>query len=198
MLAGRLGAPFCSVRWLSRRRTTAIRQAPPSTRGDRDQRIEVPTLQPGLALYSTRQLRPVRPMPLLGHQWYGDPAQLAARHLAFASVDACPDSKSQPGSTVNDRGRAAYRPRRSVEMGKEAVACAVDFTTTMEVQFTPDKRVVGFNQRPPATVAEIGGDLGRLGDVGKHHSRQHSIELSRATNPGQELFDLAQDCLGVT
>jgi len=55
---------------------------------------------------------------------YGNPAQFAARHLAFTGVNTGPDPKPEPVSPINDRGRAAYRPRRSVEMGKKAVACA--------------------------------------------------------------------------
>src|SRR6266851_8718499 len=44
-----------------------------------------------------------------GTNVYGDPAQLAARHLAFASVDAGADPKSQPSSpsTIADAQRIA-------------------------------------------------------------------------------------------
>ena len=73
---------------------------------------------------------------------YGHPAQLTARHLTFTGVDTCSDSKAEPGSAINDRGRAVYRPRRPIEMGQKAVACAVDLATTMEIQLTADKRVV--------------------------------------------------------
>src|SRR5207245_6517345 len=99
-----------------------------------------------------------------GTNVYRDPAKLPAHHLAFASVDSGPDSKPQPRSPINDRGRAKNRPRRSVEMDKKAIACAVDLATTMEVQFAADKRVVGFNERPPATVAKVRSDGRRVGD----------------------------------
>ena len=53
-----------------------------------------------------------------------------------------PDPKPEPGSPINDRGRATYRPCRSIEMRQKAIACAVDLAATMENQFTADKRVV--------------------------------------------------------
>jgi hypothetical protein len=50
---------------------------------------------------------------------------------------------------------------------------------------------------PPSAVSELGGTHGRIDDVGEQDGGQDSVCLRQAPVPGEELFDLAEDGLGV-
>src|SRR5439155_6591224 len=58
------------------------------------------------------------------------------------------------------------------------------------------RSVVALEQRAPLPVAEFGGALSRIDDVGKHDRRQYAVDLDLAARAGEKLLDLVADAVG--
>ena len=108
-------------------------------------------------------------------------------------MDACSHPETELRRAADDREGAANRTCRPVETGQEAIARGVQLLSVVELQVAADQRVVGLEQRTPASIAHLGGESRRVGDVGEHDRGQHSIERVCLPHSGQKFFDLAED-----
>src|SRR3954452_2789328 len=114
---------------------------------------------------------------------HGHPADVVREHLALARVQ--PDAHGEPErlQTVDDRLRAAHRPRRrAVERDEERVADRLHLAPAEAVELAADDRVVGDEQVAPAGVAEAGGVPGRADDVAEQEREEVALDR-RAPGP---------------
>src|SRR4029077_5010733 len=86
---------------------------------------------------------------------------------------------------------------RSVERGEHTVAGGLDLATAVSVQMPSDDPEVLSQQFVPPHVAQLGGQPGRVDDVGEQHGSQHAVVSPLWPNAGNELLDLGQDRLRV-
>ena len=82
---------------------------------------------------------------------------------------------------------------RPVERGEEAVAGRAHLAAAEAAELAADRRVVLLQQVAPAAVAELGGVLGRVDDVGEEDGGQHTVGRRMGPYAGQELLDLIED-----
>src|SRR3954468_1793612 len=93
-----------------------------------------------------------------------DAADVVADDLALAGVQPRPRRQPERLQPLDDRLRAADRPRRRpVEGDQERVADRLDLAAAEAVELTADDRVVGDEQVAPARVAEARPVAGRAG-----------------------------------
>ena len=57
----------------------------------------------------------------------------------------------------------------------------------------PHRIVVAVEQGAPLSVAELGGPLCRIDDIGEHHCGQYPIDIRLAARSGQEFLSLVDD-----
>ena len=96
-----------------------------------------------------------------------------------------------------DRTGAADGASGPVEGRQEPVAERLDLAPAERGQLATHERIVVLKQRAPTLVAELRGALGRAGDVGEQHSRQHAVGLRSTSGAGQELLDLVKHGIAV-
>ena len=60
----------------------------------------------------------------------------------------------------------------------------------MALHLLAHQSVVALQQRPPGTVAQLSGTLGRADDVGEQHRGEHAVAYDRSSRPRQEVLDL--------
>src|SRR4051794_9839857 len=87
---------------------------------------------------------------------HGDPRHLAVDELALARVEAGANIDAELPNAVDDRPRAADRPRRAVEGSEEAVSRGVDLAAARACELPADDGVVALEQFSPAAVAQLG------------------------------------------
>ena len=85
------------------------------------------------------------------------------------------------------------RARRSIEGRQKAVARGVDLAAAVAAELGPHQPVMTFEETAPAPVAQLGGALRRIDDVGEEHRGQDAIGLGAAPRAGDELLHLIQD-----
>src|SRR5262249_43982075 len=126
-----------------------------------------------------------------------DAADLRSYDLALARVQSGPDVEPELPHPRADLAGGPDAAGRSVESRKKAVARGVDLAAAKARQLPADQAVMGVEPFSPAAVAQLGGAVGGIDDVGKQHGREDAIVLGIATRPGDELLDLVDDGVGV-
>src|SRR5437870_11379632 len=116
----------------------------------------------------------------------GYPTDIVAAQLYLAGVQARPDLDPKPAHRGTKRARAIDRPSRTVERGQRAVAGVLHEATSELLHMPGDHRVVIVEQLAPPAIAQGGRSIGRADDVGEHHRRQHTIEIGRPADAGEE------------
>ena len=109
-------------------------------------------------------------------------------------MEAEANLEAEPPCSIANRAGARDCAGRPVERGQEAVAGGVQLSPPKPVELAADERVVLLEQLPPATVAEIGSELGRADDVREEHGGEDTVERRMGPDTGQELLDLVEEC----
>jgi hypothetical protein len=73
-----------------------------------------------------------------------------------------------------------FRTGGAIEGGEETVPQALHFVAAKPADLSSHRLVVAVEQRAPLPVAEFGGTLCRVDDVGEQHRRQHAIDFNLA------------------
>src|SRR5581483_4818707 len=123
----------------------------------------------------------------------GDPRHLAFGQLALPGVQAGAHLEAELPHRLNDRTRAADRPRRPVEGGEEAVPGRVQLTAAEAGELAAYELVVAREQLPPGAIAERGRTLAGRDDIREQDGRQDAVAL--ALLPGALLPELGQEPL---
>src|SRR5262249_29614319 len=108
---------------------------------------------------------------------HGKPSDLVVEHLAFPRVEANPHLQANFAHAVPDRTRAADRPRRAIEGGKEAVTGRIHFPAAELTQATTDELVMGFQEFAPGTITESGSSARCVDDVREENGGEDSLGL---------------------
>src|ERR671934_399381 len=123
----------------------------------------------------------------------GKARHLVLVQLALAGVHAGPHLKPELVHSVDDRVRAADRPRRPVEGGEEPITCGVLFFASVARQLASHERVMALEQLAPGTVAELGGAVRGADDVGEEHRGEHAVRHLWRRLAAHEALDLLRD-----
>ena len=118
---------------------------------------------------------------------HGDARNLPVRHLDLARVQSRSDLETKWPDRVHDRLRAADASRRPVERREEAVARRIDLTPVVAHQLATDRSVMLLEEVTPATVTELGDELGRAREIREEDGRESSVRGRRLTRARQEL-----------
>jgi hypothetical protein len=119
---------------------------------------------------------------------------VAGEHLALAGVQADPHGQPERLEPVDDRLRAAHRPRRrAVEGDEERGAARLHLAPAEAVELAAYDRVVGNQQVAPPGVAETGRVPRRPDDVAEQDRQQLAL-AEPAPAAREELLDLADQC----
>src|SRR5262249_47855693 len=77
--------------------------------------------------------------------------------------------------------RATYRPRRTVEGGKQTVTRGTHLVAAEHVQLPAQQRIKVPEQLAPPRISDFGGTPGRTDDIGKHDRCENPIRLEMPT-----------------
>ncbi len=119
------------------------------------------------------------------------PAFVAPRRCELRRASRCRSFKF-----AFDLLRTPDRPRGSVERRQEAVAERLHLLAAISPEPVTDDTVMSSQQVAPVAVAEFGGAVCRIDDVGEQDGRQDRVGIGGATLAGEELLDLVKH--GVT
>src|SRR5262245_57715433 len=126
-----------------------------------------------------------------------EPADIAAKELQLAGVEAAANLEIQASNGLRDRARTLNRARRSIERGQRPVASPLDQLPAEPFDLTMKEVVEVVEHVMPTSVAHFGSASRRADDVGKQHRCEDSIGLAGRTNAGQELLHLIEEAVGV-
>src|SRR6516164_782951 len=126
----------------------------------------------------------------------GDATDIVFGQLDLAGMQSGAHRDAQGLDGAGDRCRATHSPRRAVERREEAIAQLFHLSAAEPPDLLAYCRVMAVEQHTPLAVAELGGALRRVDDVGEHDRRQHAIDLDLAARAGEKFLDFVGDSIG--
>src|SRR5438477_4338981 len=133
-----------------------------------------------------------------GRSMHCDTTDVIADKLAFPGVKAGPYLDCKRVNGIGDALRTAYRPRRPVEPGQNAIAGRADLDPAILPKLPAHPPVEPLQEIPPALVAHRRGPVGRAHDIGEKNRRQDAIRFSHMALPGEKFLNLVEDRFGIS
>src|SRR4030095_8653928 len=99
-----------------------------------------------------------------GRDMHGDAADIVLDELTLARVQSSANLQPERPYLLAHGARASYRPRRSVESGKQTIACSTHRVAPEHIQLPAQQRIKVAEQLAPPRVANFGGTSGRTDD----------------------------------
>ena len=105
----------------------------------------------------------------------GDPADVAVGELDLAGVQPGSYFEPEGPDACGDVRGAPDGASRTVEGRYEPVTCGCDLPSTETTDALANEHVVPVEKLAPAAVSELGGEAGRVDDVGEEDSCEHAV-----------------------